>query len=74
MADSAADVEAHAGGGAAQTAKDLFAGASGGIAQVLLGERAHFTSPVGEWMHVQTLPDKCPCKTGRTKWRWEASQ
>lgn len=40
MADSAADVEAHPheGGGAAQTAKDLFSGAAGGVAQVLLGE------------------------------------
>lgn len=38
MADPAADVEAHSGGGAAQTAKDLFAGATGGIAQVLLGK------------------------------------
>jgi solute carrier family 25 carnitine/acylcarnitine transporter 20/29 len=37
MADSPADVEAHAGG-AKQTAKDLFAGAAGGVAQVLLGE------------------------------------
>jgi solute carrier family 25 carnitine/acylcarnitine transporter 20/29 len=35
MADSVADVEA--AGGAAQTAKDLFAGAAGGVAQVLLG-------------------------------------
>lgn len=40
MADSAADVDAHPheGGGAAQTAKDLFSGAAGGVAQVLLGE------------------------------------
>ncbi|KAB5533648.1 mitochondrial carrier domain-containing protein [Coniochaeta sp. 2T2.1] len=37
MADSAADIEAHAGG-AKQTAKDLFAGAAGGVAQVLLGQ------------------------------------
>lgn len=39
MADSAADLEAHPheGGGAAQTAKDLFSGAAGGVAQVLLG-------------------------------------
>jgi solute carrier family 25 carnitine/acylcarnitine transporter 20/29 len=41
MADSAADVEAHEGAGssssAAQTAKDLFSGAAGGIAQVLIG-------------------------------------
>lgn len=37
MADSAADIEAHVGG-AKQTAKDLFAGAAGGVAQVLLGE------------------------------------
>ncbi|KAK4154398.1 mitochondrial carrier domain-containing protein [Chaetomidium leptoderma] len=46
MADSAADIEAHApppsasGGSssAAQTAKDLFSGAAGGIAQVLIGQ------------------------------------
>ncbi|KAK4242930.1 carrier protein YMC1, mitochondrial [Achaetomium macrosporum] len=38
MADSAADVEAHEGSGAAQTAKDLFSGAAGGIAQVLIGQ------------------------------------
>lgn len=37
MADSAADIEAHVGS-AKQTAKDLFAGAAGGVAQVLLGE------------------------------------
>jgi hypothetical protein len=37
MADSAADVEAHAGG-AKQTIKDLSAGAAGGVAQVLIGK------------------------------------
>ncbi|KAK3689625.1 mitochondrial carrier domain-containing protein [Podospora appendiculata] len=37
MADSAADIEAHGGGGL-QTAKDLFSGAVGGIAQVLIGQ------------------------------------
>jgi hypothetical protein len=37
MSDAAHDGEAH-GTGALQTAKDLFAGAAGGIAQVLLGE------------------------------------
>ncbi|KAF4827278.1 putative mitochondrial carrier [Colletotrichum tropicale] len=37
MADAAVDPEI-AGGGALQTAKDLFAGAAGGIAQVLLGQ------------------------------------
>jgi solute carrier family 25 carnitine/acylcarnitine transporter 20/29 len=36
MSDSVAE-EANAGG-AAQTAKDLFAGAAGGVAQVLLGK------------------------------------
>lgn len=49
MADSASDVEEHSkGGGALQTAKDLFAGAAGGVAQVLIGE---FISPfsVGSW-------------------------
>lgn len=41
MADSAADIEAHERAGPAsssmQTAKDLFSGAAGGIAQVLIG-------------------------------------
>jgi hypothetical protein len=37
MADAAADVEER---GVSQTAKDLFAGAAGGIAQVLLGKFA----------------------------------
>ncbi len=41
MADSAADVEVHGPpsgtSSAAQTAKDLFSGAAGGIAQVLIG-------------------------------------
>lgn len=42
MADSAADLEAHPHqqGGAKQTAKDLFSGAAGGVAQVLLGKKA----------------------------------
>lgn len=35
MADAAADIEE---GGMVRTLKDLFAGAAGGIAQVLLGE------------------------------------
>lgn len=35
MADAAAELEE---GGALRTLKDLFAGAAGGIAQVLLGE------------------------------------
>jgi hypothetical protein len=44
MADSAADLEAHNGSSSAtQTAKDLFSGAAGGIAQVLIG-----TSPLPE--------------------------
>lgn len=39
MGDVANDVEGHAqSGGALQTAKDLFAGAAGGVAQVLIGE------------------------------------
>ncbi|KUI62744.1 Carrier protein YMC1, mitochondrial [Cytospora mali] len=40
MADAPADIEAHPHqqGGAAQTAKDLFSGAAGGVAQVLLGQ------------------------------------
>jgi solute carrier family 25 carnitine/acylcarnitine transporter 20/29 len=35
MADAAADIEER---GFSQTAKDLFSGAAGGIAQVLIGE------------------------------------
>jgi solute carrier family 25 carnitine/acylcarnitine transporter 20/29 len=35
MADAANDLEEH---GMVQTSKDLFAGAAGGIAQVLLGK------------------------------------
>jgi solute carrier family 25 carnitine/acylcarnitine transporter 20/29 len=35
MADAAADIEE---GGLVRTLKDLFAGAAGGVAQVLLGE------------------------------------
>ncbi|KAJ9148646.1 hypothetical protein NKR23_g4852 [Pleurostoma richardsiae] len=39
MADAANELEEHPhGSGAAQTAKDLFAGAAGGVAQVLLGQ------------------------------------
>lgn len=40
MADAAAREEepSTGGGGAKQTFKDLFAGAAGGVAQVLLGE------------------------------------
>ena len=38
MADSAMELEAGSGGGGLQTAKDLFSGAAGGIAQVLIGE------------------------------------
>lgn len=39
MADAAEEVEREVeAGGAKQTAKDLFAGAMGGVAQVLLGE------------------------------------
>lgn len=33
------EIERHQGGGALQTAKDLFAGAVGGVAQVLIGMR-----------------------------------
>ena len=43
MADSAADIESHDGNSAGlQTAKDLFSGAVGGIAQVLIGEYTFF--------------------------------
>jgi solute carrier family 25 carnitine/acylcarnitine transporter 20/29 len=55
MADSAADVEAREGSGsssAAQTAKDLFSGAAGGIAQVLIGMSGQSTtSPFGLLSH-----------------------
>ena len=44
MADAAADVEEHGGAGL-QTAKDLFAGAVGGVAQVLLGSSSFTFSP-----------------------------
>ena len=43
MADAAAEMEE---GGMVRTFKDLFAGAAGGIAQVLLGE-SH-----GSWLHL----------------------
>jgi hypothetical protein len=39
MADGAAEME---GGGMARTLKDLFSGAAGGIAQVLIGESLYF--------------------------------
>lgn len=50
MADSAADLEAHPHpqGGAKQTAKDLFSGAAGGVAQVLLGKFDLKTRPGDE--------------------------
>jgi solute carrier family 25 (mitochondrial carnitine/acylcarnitine transporter), member 20/29 len=38
MGDSAADLDGKPQGGALQTAKDLFAGAVGGVAQVLIGK------------------------------------
>ena len=44
MGDSAADVEGHQASGALQTAKDLFAGAAGGVAQVLLGKELPYYS------------------------------
>lgn len=37
-AAAAAPVEGNEGGGAKETFKDLFAGAAGGVAQVLIGE------------------------------------
>ena len=42
MADAANDIEEH--GGLARTVKDLFAGAAGGVAQVLLGMFRVFAS------------------------------
>lgn len=41
MADAKADDGVGHKGGALQTAKDLFAGAMGGIAQVLIGTSEH---------------------------------
>jgi hypothetical protein len=38
MGDAVAEPEQQAAGGSMQTAKDLFSGAMGGIAQVLIGE------------------------------------
>lgn len=56
MADSAADLEAHPHqqGGAKQTAKDLFSGAAGGVAQVLLGKVPWTVKPEEEaqWHRV----------------------
>jgi solute carrier family 25 (mitochondrial carnitine/acylcarnitine transporter), member 20/29 len=42
MADGAAEIEE---GGIVRTLKDLFAGAAGGVAQVLLGMRIISSSP-----------------------------
>lgn len=42
MGDAAQDLDAK--GGALDTAKDLFAGAAGGIAQVLIGMRSRIIS------------------------------
>lgn len=46
MGDTTEDLEAHAVQNAswARTAKDLFSGAAGGVAQVLLGELNHDAS------------------------------
>ncbi|KAI0099719.1 mitochondrial carrier domain-containing protein [Nemania sp. FL0031] len=38
MADAAQDIDAQAKGGSLETAKDLFSGAVGGVAQVLIGQ------------------------------------
>ncbi len=51
MADASAEVEE---GGMVRTLKDLFAGAAGGIAQVLLGEFSSWIqlcSPVQSFVH-----------------------
>lgn len=60
MADSAADLEAHPHqqGGAKQTAKDLFSGAAGGVAQVLLG-KIPGTMKLGQ--EAQWRPSHCAC-------------
>lgn len=65
MADSAADVEAHVGG-AKQTAKDLFAGAAGGVAQVLLGECPQRRKS-GSRSRQGGEPDQCLCRTVRMR-------
>jgi solute carrier family 25 (mitochondrial carnitine/acylcarnitine transporter), member 20/29 len=54
MADSAEEIERYEGEGGSwvRTAKDLFAGAAGGVAQVLLGE---FESP--EWRYFRRVAD-----------------
>lgn len=49
MTASEAELEAPQGGGAAQTAKDLFSGAVGGIAQVLVGECDFFPRQAVSW-------------------------
>ena len=58
MADSAADVEAHGAppgtSSAAQTAKDLFSGAAGGIAQVLIGSLPLPLSPPSSLLTTTT--------------------
>lgn len=60
MADSAADLEAHPHqqGGAKQTAKDLFSGAAGGVAQVLLGKTFITMKPRDE---AQCCLSLCTC-------------
>ena len=50
MADAANDIEEH--GGLARTMKDLFAGAAGGVAQVLLGMSKVFASFLSFKIHV----------------------
>lgn len=49
MADAAADIEER---GVSQTAKDLFSGAAGGIAQVLIGESKNLSCPCFIYLYL----------------------
>ena len=54
MADAAQDLDTK--GGALDTAKDLFAGAVGGIAQVLIGKVNSITTPQGHATNLTSPP------------------
>jgi hypothetical protein len=61
MADAAAEMEE---GGMVRTFKDLFAGAAGGIAQVLLGESDGSLSFLSQYPII-TLLSTCLCFISR---------
>jgi hypothetical protein len=67
MADAAAEMEE---GGMVRTFKDLFAGAAGGIAQVLLGESPWLVLNLGPIPNHQvllcSLISRAPQKVGRS--------